>query len=446
MLEMPQEYGNSLFQSMNGGHVYFVGNNTNAQDGELLKSNGNQGTLREPFSTIDRAINIIALKPSGNDLILVKQGHTETITSATGLVPDIDGLHIVGLGVGEDRPTITFATSTAANIPISGDNVSISNIIFKCNIASQVAMVTTTGKHPRFHNCDFREGSATGLGLVKVGVADNDSDYAEFNNCKFYQPTAGNGDYAIQLAKDMIGVKIVDCNIDGDFDNAAIEIPSGGNAQVAMVIDNCVVKNRQSGIAAISANGTGNKGVIRNSLLITNSKSTALDAGGLVVDNVNWHNEGDQVASVPVIAAQAGSGGAVGDLVPLVVTVTSSNIPNNTQAAGGLLATVTGTMILERIILQTDSTGIAAPTNLEFSTDNAKGLTGAGAPNATVAVSALGANKTVNVFDAANEVVPIYFETGKKLYVHGDNAAGTGAGTMDVIMYFRRVSADASVA
>lgn len=136
----------------------------------------------------------------------------------------------------------------------------------------------------------------------------------------------------------------------------------------------------------------------------------------------------------------------VGTTFVVVKTFTSSSIPNNTQTGGALTTAATGALVCESIILQTNSTGLAGPTNIEISTDNVKGLTGAAAPNILKAVSALGANKTVVLgFDASSEVLPLYLESGKKLYIDGDDGAGTGAGTVDVVMTFRRVAAGASI-
>lgn len=130
----------------------------------------------------------------------------------------------------------------------------------------------------------------------------------------------------------------------------------------------------------------------------------------------------------------------------LSVTVTSSDIPNNTQTAGALTGAASGALLVEGMVIETGATGLAGPTNIEISTDNVKGLTGAGAPNVTTAISGLGANKTVNIRDASGEVVPFVLESGKKIYIDGDDGAGTGAGTARITFYGRRITANASLA
>ena len=79
-----------------------------------------------------------------------------------------------------------------------------------------------------------------------------------------------------------------------------------------------------------------------------------------------------------IIAAVGGGVDASGTKLNVTSTVTSSNIPNNTQTAGAITGAASGDLLLTEISISTDSTGLAAPTNLELSVDNAKGVTGAG--------------------------------------------------------------------
>src|SRR3990167_10502211 len=295
----------------NPGKVFWVGNNATLVEGEIGASDANKGSYYAPYSTIDYAIG--RCSANRNDIIFVRPNHTLSIANATTLVPDVAGVQIIGLGQGENRPTITFATAAAANIPVSGANTRISNMIFKCNIASQTAMITTTGKGVLIDNCSFREGTATGLNFITIGAADNDSDYVEVAKCDFYMPTAGNGDHAIEILFDMIGVVIEDCDIDGDFDEGGILIPAAGDAQVNLQILRCNVKNRLTNVGAIDIDGTASSGIIQDCLLRTDTQATALDSGSLAVDNVRWADETDQVSAVStVIEPQDSVSNAIG--------------------------------------------------------------------------------------------------------------------------------------
>lgn len=294
------------------GRTFYVCNSSTVQPLGIGGSDGNDGLSPEqPLSTIDAAIN--KCTAGRGDTIVVMPGHAESVANATTIVPDVSHVRILGIGVGEQRPIITFATATTANIPVSGANVEIAGIVFKCNIASQAAMVTVTAKDVHIHDCEFREGTETGLNFVTVGAADNDSDRLQIHDCEFYMPTAGNGDHAIEVLFDMANMRFEDLEIDGDFDEGGIAIPAGGNAQVNLQIRRCNIKNRLTNVAAISINGTASSGVIQDCLLRTDTQSTALDSGSLAVDKVRFADETDQVAAVEsVIAAQDSVSNAIG--------------------------------------------------------------------------------------------------------------------------------------
>lgn len=135
----------------------------------------------------------------------------------------------------------------------------------------------------------------------------------------------------------------------------------------------------------------------------------------------------------------------IGSQFAVSINVTSSAIPNNTQTSADFCV-ASGNVMVEDIILETDATGIAGPTNIEISTDNAKGLTGAGAPSILQAVSALGANKTVVCrVTSTTKAIPLVLETGKKLFIHGDDLGGSGAGVTRITLVCRRLSAEGSI-
>src|SRR3990167_8637713 len=309
------QVGGLAIQVPHAGRTYYVNGSTTAAELQPLGiggSDGNSGlTPEQPLATIDAAIN--KCSAGRGDTIIVLPGHTESITTATGIVPDVSHVKIVGMGKGEKRPVITFATNTTANIPVSGANVEISGLVFKCNVASQVAMITVTAKDVEIHDCSFREGTATGLNFVTIGAADNDADRFHIHDCDFYMPTAGNGDHAIEVLFDMVNGRIEDCEIDGDFDEGGILIPAAGDAQVNLRILRCNVKNRLTNVGAIDIDGTASSGIIQDCLLRTDTQATALDSGSLAVDNVRWADETDQVsASVSVLAPADSVSNALG--------------------------------------------------------------------------------------------------------------------------------------
>lgn len=329
--------------------VLYVGNNANRLPDEFPASDLNPGTWNRPFSTIDAAYNATGQVNGGttttgsHDVIFVRPGHALSIANATTLVMDKDNVVIVGMGHGEERPTITFATATSAAIPITGTENVLANMIFVCNIASQNHMLDVKGDALQVVNCDFREGSATGLSFITADTADNDSDYVQIRGCRFYAPTAGNYDNAISLAKDFLGVRIKDCEILGDFDDAGIDVPTGGNAQRDLLIENCKVENLQTGRPAIQLNGTGNTGRMVDCFCTGDTLGSIVDSGGLEMFRVYEHSGADQVNAQ-----------LVGGVVASVALVDDTNNPigvndsDNAFVSSNVVANVDGS-VLERL-------------------------------------------------------------------------------------------------
>ena len=369
--------------------VAWVGNNTALLQGERGASDGNKGTYLSPLSTLDAAYNQVG----ADGVIFVRPNHALSIANATTLVMDSANVQIIGLGVGEDRPIITFATAAAAAIPVSGANNRISNIVFKCNIASQNHMLDVKATDLVVDHCDFREGTATGLSFITADTADNDSDRLQVINCNFYAPTAGNMDAAIQLAKDFKSVRLLGNNIHGDFDNAAIEIPAGGNAQIDLMIGNCRVANLQTGIHAIELNGTGNSGKIYDTYCEGDTLGTIVDAGGLEMFNVFEHSGADQ--------SQANPAGTALDTAENFIGVDDSN---NVVATTNVAANEDGSILerleqLQEAVNKGTGTALAANKSLV----DALGTDGATlADDAVSIVGILGVDDSNNAFASTN--------------------------------------------
>lgn len=144
------------------GRVFWVDNSATAKPGCVGGADGNPGTFFKPLSTIQVALD--KCTANAGDIVMVKPGHAETISTAAILVFNKAGAAIVGLGTGENRPTLTFATNTTANIPLTAANMSIQNFLFKAavlDIASVfTATSTNTPKDFAVQNCEFRDGTA----------------------------------------------------------------------------------------------------------------------------------------------------------------------------------------------------------------------------------------------------------------------------------------------
>lgn len=247
------------------------------------------GSGRSPAdacTTIDAAINLCTA--NNGDIILVLPGHAETIAAAAGFALDVAGVTIEGIGVGESRPIVTFATDTAATATISGANCVVRNIVFKNNIDSQVVAIPITGAGSGVDQCEFLEGSSKQM-LVAVDLGE---DRTFCTNCYFKSVAAG-ADSAIKISAAKDRIRIIGNEVFGDYSDACIHNPTGTVA-TRIRIDNNVLTNLQTGDHAIelvsACTGTISRNIV-NSTLAAVATATAIDPGSCFC-NLNYGSDG----------------------------------------------------------------------------------------------------------------------------------------------------------
>lgn len=169
------------------GQVYWVSNASAANlTGTRTGVDSGDGTFVSPFATIDYAVS--RCTASRGDIIVVKPGHAETISSASILAIDVAGVAIIGLGMGSLRPTLTFTTATTANIPVTAANCAIKNFLFVANFANIASFMTATGTSTptdfSVENCEFRDTSSilNALTVITGNATANSMDGLSFVN------------------------------------------------------------------------------------------------------------------------------------------------------------------------------------------------------------------------------------------------------------------------
>lgn len=116
------------------GRVFWLYNGTVLEQGEAAGSDQNRGTFQRPFATLNFAQ--AQCTPGKGDIIVVKSGHAETISSTTALNMAVSDVAVVGLGGGTSRPSFTLDTANTSIIKLTGNNVSFQNCQFIGNFLS----------------------------------------------------------------------------------------------------------------------------------------------------------------------------------------------------------------------------------------------------------------------------------------------------------------------
>jgi len=271
------------------GKVFWVDNSAPGNgDFYVNGSNGNTGTFRAPFATLSYAIS--QCRASKGDIIFIKPGHTETISSATALAFDKAGIAIIGLGTGTSRPTFTFDTANTATIAVSASDITVQNILFVANFLN-IATAFTVGAAREFHidNCEFRDTSSilNFLTIVTTGSTANAANGLEFTNNRVRSDST-SATAAVIVAGTMDRLKINDNYIvhTGANNNVAVVLEHG-----ALVVDRLeVFRNKVFTVNTDTATGA---------VLV---KTSATTGSGMVCDNYVY---GLDVAAAILVTAAA---------------------------------------------------------------------------------------------------------------------------------------------
>lgn len=262
------------------GKTYWVSNvTTGLLVGQRGGSDGNKGTFDSPFSTIDYAIGQCVA--NRGDIIFVKPGHTESISTAAFITADVAGVAIIGLGIGSNVPTLTW-TVEAATISVTAANVSFTNMKFVNNFANITTMFNVTGTADglSFEGCVFTDTS-TILNCIDFITLATGVDDIYLNNCKVIGKSASNDSFITGVAHDRIHIS--NCQIQFDVAQTAAVglIETSGNATNVWIKD-CFFRSNIDNALFIDFNGAANSGCISNCYF------SSLDTAGAVAACVDF--------------------------------------------------------------------------------------------------------------------------------------------------------------
>lgn len=218
------------------GEVFWVNGSTVLAKGAVGGSDGNDGSYHRPLATIDAAIG--KCTAGRGDVIFVMPSHTETVSAAGGITCDVASVAIVGLGSGDDRPTITFTTATAADIEIDAANVTLANLRFVCDIDAAVGPIDVDAAYCQIFDCEFIDlGTDNALRWI---LTDANADNLHVAGCvNAGTATAGNVAFITLTGPDHVIIE--DCISEGDFSAANIQVVT--TAVTDAVIRNNVLEN-----------------------------------------------------------------------------------------------------------------------------------------------------------------------------------------------------------
>jgi len=182
--DFPNGFGNGItLKGVNidvpiSGEAFWVNGSTTAANiakGAIGGSDGNKGSYKQPFATVDKAIT--SCSANRGDTIFVMPGHSETVT-ATSINLDVAGVTVVNLGQPENQATYTF-NATGSTITVSAAGCAWYGGLHQSTILDCASAFTLgAAKGTTVAGGIFEDTSSilNFLSLVTTGATDNDAD------------------------------------------------------------------------------------------------------------------------------------------------------------------------------------------------------------------------------------------------------------------------------
>lgn len=234
-----------------------------------------------PYATLIQAQS--AATADADNVVYVLPGHAESVIAAAGMTFSKAGVRYQGVGTGRGRPVITFSTSTAAQIIVSGARITFSNIVFDfTGIDAIVAAVSVTGVDCTFEDCEFLTNSATAgvvLGILTAATADR----LRVERCRFVGPATNTGTTTTACIKHEVGVDYVirDCYFTGKMTQAILNATA--------VLRGLIDSNRfviATGTVAVSVHAGSTPFIVANRINVASGTAPIVAAAGFVAANV----------------------------------------------------------------------------------------------------------------------------------------------------------------
>lgn len=296
------------------GNVFWVSNNTTLASRDVVGgADGGDGTFRRPFATLLRAVN--ACSSNTGDVIVIKPGHAETISSAAVVLLNKAGIAVIGMGIGANRPTFTYTTATTANIPVTAANITLVNLLFIANFADIASFFTATGTTTptdfMLDKCEFRDTSSVlnALTIFTGNATANSCDGLKFQDCNVSSLGTTAATTMVKLSSATKRVAINDTFYVGAvLNNTAALLAHGANVMTELEMARNIVfrpnTDTATGGILITTSATTNTGMVYdNKINCLDIAAAILVTAGSAYGMFNNLYDGDADASGFVLPA-----------------------------------------------------------------------------------------------------------------------------------------------
>lgn len=208
------------------------------------------------------------------------------------------GVSYKGLGNGRKRPVITFSTSTAAQMIVSGAQIAFDNMIFDfTGIDAIVAAISITGADVSFTNCEFICQTSTS-GVVRGILTAATASRLRIDSCRFLGVQTSTGTTTTACISHEVGENFQITN------NFFVGKMTQAILNAATILDGLIAGNQfhiYTGTKAIAlASGTTGSGF--NNRMVVASGTTPIVGAGF-----SWNSNGYTTEALTIGTPTAGA-------------------------------------------------------------------------------------------------------------------------------------------
>lgn len=217
-------------------------------------NNSNTGTSKnEPLATIDAAVG--KCTADAGDVIIVMQGHAETISGASSLVCDVAGVTIIGLGRGTKRPTLTFS-ATGSIISVTAANVRLENLLLIGDVDNIVTGISlaATADGAQLVNIEMRDGAANKEFLIGIAIAAACTDV--LIDGLVFHGLAGGATGCIEAAGAADRFKLLRSFIRGQFSSQTVDLAAAASVGIEIAWNSIINIETGAGLGVAAHNSS----------------------------------------------------------------------------------------------------------------------------------------------------------------------------------------------
>lgn len=267
------------------GNIFFVHSGTGTD------SAGFGQNPDAPFATLDYAIG--QCTASKGDVVVVMEGHTETASTDAQELWDIDvaGVTVLGLGVGDKRPTFTLAHANAT-VVMGAAGCRISNLRIIGNISDLVTglEVEAAATGCVVDHCYFADSATNKDMLIAIAVeADADRLIVEHNH--FVITVGGEATDCIKFAGGSDGSVIRHNIMVGDWKTGGAINNNTAASLGQLIHDNFMVNADASAGLCIKHHASSTGGIFRNFVAGSKANTETISTVTAMHCGENYGNE-----------------------------------------------------------------------------------------------------------------------------------------------------------